>query len=199
MFRRKPKGTWRTIRENYQTLPRDTWTEDEEEHWWQHCTEDEYWAHWETWSRDTFEHPTVRHIRRGCLQAFLGGGAESYPLEFAAMLRVEGDTVTELILLPTIQGDEHAIINTWMQPVDKTIRGTAHSHPDPHPYPSDADFEFFEANGTIHLIACQPYDMDSWRAYDGTGVPVYLEVIDDPPEARAPARPFDELDHNPES
>ncbi len=199
MFRRKPKGKWRTIREQYATLPRDQWTEDEEEHWWQHCSEEEYWAHWEAWSQDKYEHPTVRNIRRGCLDAFLEGGRTSFPLEYAAMLRVEGDTVTELILLPTVQGDEHAIINTWMQPVDKSIRGTAHSHPDPHPYPSDADLEFFDENGTIHLIAGQPYDDSSWRAYDGTGVPVHLEVVDDPEDAREAARPFDELTSDDES
>ncbi len=193
LFRRR-KGTWRTIREDYRRLPRDQWTEDEEEHWWQTCSDEEYWAHWEAWSRDTFEHPTVRSIRRGCLEAILAGGRASHPLEYAAMLRVEGDTVTELILLPTVQGDEHAIIQTWMQPVDKSIKGTIHTHPDPHPYPSEADLEFFAANGTIHIIAGVPYDHDSWRAYDHEGVPVYLEVVPDPPDAGDPVHDADELD-----
>lgn len=193
MFRRRPRGKWREIREDYRSLPRDRWTEDEEEHWWQTCTDDEYWQYWEDWSRDTFEHPTVRSIRRGCLAAILEGGKASHPLEFAAMLRVEGDTVTELVLLPgTVQGDEHAILETWMQPVDKSVRGTVHTHPDPHPYPSDADFEFFNANGTIHIIAAEPFDEDAWRAYDHEGVPVYIEVVDDPDDAGDPVHTWEE-------
>ena len=70
-----------------------------------------------------------------------------------------------------------ALFHLGMKPVDRTIKGTLHSHPDPHPYPSDADFELFEHEGVIHLILGQPYGEDDWRAYDHTGVPTFLEVV----------------------
>lgn len=193
LFRKK--GTWRTIRADYAKLPRSEWTEDEEAHWWQHCSEEEYWAEWEAWSRETAPHPKIRFLHRSALDmareaaretdaaaiADAGGavrddGGEA-GAEFACLLRIEGDAITELVLLPgTVSGDEHAIFDFLMQPQDREIRGTLHSHPDPHPYPSDADLELFDAHGEIHLILCRPYGPDDWRAYDHKGRPVALEV-----------------------
>ena len=174
----KKKGKERWIRENYRSLARTEWSDDEADHYLQTCTEEEYWAFWDEWSLETYEHPAIRRIRRGCLGMALEAAKASYPQEFAALLRLDGDTITELILLPgTIQGDEHAIFHFGMMPVDQTLRGTLHSHPDPHPYPSDADFELFEKHGEIHLILGEPYGPDDWRAYDHTGVPTYLEVV----------------------
>ena len=193
LFRRK--GTWRTIRQDYASLPREQWTEDEQEHWWQHCSEDEYWAEWERWSRETYDHPRVKKIRRDCLdlaleaardtdaQAVTASGAVrsdggAVGAEFACLLRIEGDTITEPVLLPgTVSGDEHAIFQLWMQPIDRNVRGSLHSHPDEHPYPSDADLELFDHQGEVHLILCRPYGPDDWRAYDHTGVPVHLDVV----------------------
>lgn len=194
MFRRK--GKWRTIREGYQDLPRSEWTEDEENHWWQHCSEEEYWAEWETWSRQTVAHPTIRAIRREALEMAMEASRETdaqaiadaagelredggeIGAEFTCLLRVTGDTIDELVLLPgTVAGDEHAIMDLWMQPLDKDVRGSLHSHPDPHPYPSDADLELFAYQGDIHLIVCRPYGPDDWRAYDHRGTPIHLEVV----------------------
>jgi proteasome lid subunit RPN8/RPN11 len=178
LFSRKPKARERWVREGYRRLPRDQWTEDEEDHWWQTCTDEEYWAYWEEWSRDTYEHPGVRRLRRSVLDLALQASKASHPQEFAALLRLKGDTVEELVLLPgTIQGDEHAIFMFGNAPVDASLAGTLHSHPDEHPYPSDADFELFERHGTIHLILCEPYGRDDWRAYDHTGLPIHLDVV----------------------
>ncbi len=193
------KGKWRTIREDYDKLPRAEWTDDEEAHWWAHCSEEEYWAEWEHWSRHTVPHPKIKKVRRDVIdmarqaaaetdQAAIAEAAAAGDLiredggergaEFACLLKVEGDTITELVLLPgTVAGDEHAIFNLWMQPIDKTVRGSLHSHPDEHPYPSDADFELFEAHGEIHLILCRPYGPDDWRAYAHDGQPTSLEVV----------------------
>jgi len=141
LFSRKPKGTWRTIRANYRDLPITEWTDDEEAHFWKTCSPEEYWATWDEWSLDTFEHPTLKFVRRGVLELAREAARDSFPQEFGALLRVKGDTITELVLLPgTIQGDAHAIFQFQMMPVDRTLNGTLHSHPDPHPYPSDADF-----------------------------------------------------------
>lgn len=176
-FGRK-KGTWRTIRANYRDLPMREWTEDEEAHFFKTASEPEYWKAWDEWSLDTYEHPTIRRIRRPALELARQCAKESLPQEFGAMLRVRGDTITELVLLPgTIQGDRHAIFQFQMMPVDRTLNGTLHSHPSPHPYPSDADFQLFEKYGAVHVILGAPFGPDDWRCYDHTGVPTYLEVV----------------------
>lgn len=171
----------RYVREHYRHEPPETWTGDEVRHYLATCTEPEYWAWWEAWSRRTRAHPKIRAIRRSVLDMALGAARSSFPHEFGAMLRVKGDTVTELVLLPIIQGDAHTIMFTHQLPVDRTVRGTLHSHPDPHPYPSDDDFAFFQSEGSLHLILCEPYGPTDWRAYDHTGHPVDLAVVDDPP------------------
>ncbi len=176
-FRRRPKGRWRTIRENYLELPQDQWTDDEHDHYFRQLPEEEQWAEWERWSRETYEHPTVRNIKRGVLDMAREAAKDSHPNEFGALLRVEDDTVTELILVLAEAGEDSVIFNLWSQPVDSSINGSLHSHPDRHPYPSDEDFAMFEAHGTIHLILCYPYGPDDWRAYDHTGVPVGLHIV----------------------
>ncbi len=176
--RKKPKGRELLVRPGYERMPKTEWTDDELDHYLATCSEQDYWAHWEAWSLDTFEHPTVSKLKRSVLDLARAAAASSFPQEFGAMLRLKGNTVVELVLLPTIQGDAHTILYTHTLPVDRSINGTLHSHPDPHPYPSDADFAFFESKGTIHLILAQPYGPEDWRAYDHTGVPVFLEVVD---------------------
>ena len=173
------KGKWRTIRADYRTRPVYEWTEDEEAHFLSSASEAEYWKYWDDWSLDTYEHPVYRRVKSHVLGMAREAAKASHPQEFGAMLRVKGDTITELVLLPgTIQGDRHAIFQFQMMPVDRTIQGTVHSHPSPHPYPSDADFNLFEKYGAIHLILGHPYGPDDWRCYDHTGVPTFLEVVD---------------------
>lgn len=175
-WRRKPRML--EVRPDYRALDPETWTADEQDHFWATCSDDEYWAEWERWSRVTYDHPIIKRVKRSVLELGRQAAAASHPLEFAALLRLEKGTVTELILLPgTVQGDAHAIFQLGMKPVDRTINGTLHSHPDEHPYPSDADFDLFAHEGAIHLIFCMPYGPDDWRAYDHTGMPTHLDVV----------------------
>ncbi len=179
LFGRKPKLRERTIRADYRLRPEAEWTDDEFDHWMSGLSEDEYWAYWEDWSRETAPHPKVKAVKRSVLQMAAECAKASFPQEFGCMLRLKDGTITELILLPgTIQGDSHAIFQMHMLPVDRTINGTLHSHPDPHPYPSDDDFALFEKYGTIHIIYGQPYGPDDWRCYDHTGTPTHLDVVD---------------------
>ena len=179
LFRRKPKRRERTIRANYRSLPEEEWSDDEHDHWLQSLTDQEYWQYWEEWSREAAEHPTVKAVRRGVLEMAAEAAKASYPKEFGCMLRVEKGIVEEIVLLPgTIQGDRHAIFQFHMLPVDRTIKGTMHSHPSPHPYPSDDDFALFEKYGSIHIIYGKPYGAGDWRAYDHTGTPTRLRVVD---------------------
>lgn len=173
------KGRERVIRADYRLRPETEWTQDEEDHYLSTCSEAEYWDYWERWSLETFEHPSVKAVHRSVLEMACESAKASYPQEFGAMVRVEKGVITELVLVPgTIQGDRHAIFQFQMLPVDGTLKGTLHSHPSPHPYPSDADFALFEKYGQIHLILGHPYGPDDWRAYDHTGVPTFLEVLD---------------------
>lgn len=177
------RGRSYVVRENFQTLPQDQWTDDEYDHWFRNIPEAEAWAEWEAWSRQTIPHPAgIKFLRRGCLDMAREAARETdsdAPREFACLLRVEGETVEELVLIPgTVSGDEHAIFDMWMAPLDKAVKGSLHSHPDEHPYPSDADLELFEKHGEIHLILCRPYGPGDWRAYDFLGRPVALDVVD---------------------
>jgi proteasome lid subunit RPN8/RPN11 len=65
-----------------------------------------------------------------------------------------------------------------MLPVDFSVVGTVHSHPSGACYPSDADLDLFRRFGWIHIIACSPYGMRSWAAYNSLGEPIQLEVVD---------------------
>jgi proteasome lid subunit RPN8/RPN11 len=167
------------VRADYRSRPPEEWTDDEHDHYLRTCSEDEYWGYWEAWSREAVEHPTVKRVRRSALAMAAEAAKASYPQEFGCMLRVEKGEVTELVLLPgTIQGDSHAIFQMHMLPVDRTIKGTLHSHPSPHPYPSDDDFALFEHHGSIHIIYGHPYGPSDWRAYGHDGTPVRLEVVE---------------------
>lgn len=184
LFRRRPKGRELWLRQDYASLPPHEWTDDEYDHYMATCSDDEYWAQWDHWSRQVADHPSgVRYVRRQVLEMARASAedtdSEDDPKEFACMLRVEGDTVTEIALLAgTVAGDEHAVLDFWNAPVDRDINGSLHSHPDEHPYPSDADFELFSKHGVVHMILCRPYGPDDWRAYDFRGIPVRLEVVD---------------------
>lgn len=178
-FGRKPKRRERVIRANYRELPEDEWSDDEFDHWLQSLSDKEYWQYWEDWSQETVEHPTVKAVKRGLLELAAEAAKSSYPQEFGCFMRLEKGVLTELVLIPgTIQGDRHAIFQFQMLPVDRTINGTLHSHPSPHPYPSEDDFALFEKHGKVHIIYGHPYGPGDWRAYDHTGTPTRLEVVD---------------------
>ena len=169
----------RVIRADYATRPQAEWTDDEYDHWFANLSDDEHWAEWEAWSRETEVHPVVKAVKRSVIEMAREAAKASFPQEFGCFMRMQKGMLTELVLIPgTIQGDSHAIFQMHMLPVDRTINGSLHSHPSPHPYPSDADFELFEKYGMVHIILGHPFGPDDWRAYDHTGVPTKLEVVD---------------------
>jgi len=120
-------------------------------------------------------------ITREMLEGILEIAKEKYPREFLATMTHRRGVIYEINLIPgTIEGDRFSVLQPYMQPPDLKFKvvGTVHSHPSPHPYPSDADILFFGKNGNTHLIVAYPYDIHSWRAYDGRGQPKNLRVID---------------------
>jgi proteasome lid subunit RPN8/RPN11 len=74
-------------------------------------------------------------------------------------------------------GRTSAFFNTWMLPLDESIKGTVHSHPDSVVLPSPADRWFFSKFGGFHLILGYPFGLDDFAAYDSDGNPVEVEVI----------------------
>ena len=117
-------------------------------------------------------------IRRKTLEMILAASRDTYPKEFAAILRAEEGVITELLLLPgTISGDVHAVFQLHMLPIDFSVVGTVHSHPSGNYSPSEADLNLFSHFGRIHIIAGMPYAVDTWRAYDHYGRPWPLEVV----------------------
>lgn len=120
----------------------------------------------------------VNKIRRDVVELIMEVAKGHYPNEFAAALRAEGDTVTELILVPAAIGAERsALVPLFNLPYDPSLVGTVHSHPSPHPFPSDADKQLFRHFGHTHVIVAYPYDLKAWRAYDYDGDEVALAVV----------------------
>ncbi|MGQ9582841.1 MAG: Mov34/MPN/PAD-1 family protein [Thermoplasmatota archaeon] len=118
-------------------------------------------------------------IRRPVLELILQASKECYPNEFAGQLRARGGAIHELTMLPgTLQGRSSALVNLWMLPVDFTVVGSVHSHPSGNYWPSDQDIDFFNKFGRVHIIVGAPFTLRSWRAYDHTGAPIRLDVVD---------------------
>lgn len=130
-------------------------------------------------------------IRRSLLESALACGASALPNEFGGMLRSEeAGVITELVLLPgTTAGHRHANLQLWMLPADFTIVGTIHSHPSGALHPSEADVQLFRHWGNRHLIIGRPFTKGCWRAYNGLGEEVHMDVIEDQATA-APPRTF---------
>jgi len=122
--------------------------------------------------------PRIHAIRKKTLEMILAASRDTYPKEFAAILREEGGVITELLLLPgTISGDVHAVFQLHMLPIDFSVVGTVHSHPSGSYQPSDADRNLFSHFGRVHIIAGMPYSLSSWAAYDHQGGPRKLDVV----------------------
>lgn len=129
-----------------------------------------------------------RAITRRALASALASGRSAYPNEFGGVLRADPPgVISELLLLPgTTAGRSHANFRLYMLPADLTVVGTVHSHPSGALHPSDADVQLFRNWGQRHIILGAPFGPGSWRAYDGNGEEVRLEVrgpaVDELPE-----------------
>jgi proteasome lid subunit RPN8/RPN11 len=118
-------------------------------------------------------------ITRRCLDSALASARSAYPNEFGGVLRADQPgMITDLLLLPgTVAGRRHASFQFQMLPVDLGVAGTVHSHPSGALHPSEADVNLFRHWGRRHLILGAPYGPGSWRAYDGNGREVHLDVV----------------------
>ena len=119
-------------------------------------------------------------IEREVIDLILAVSKDSYPNEFAGVLRCEKGVITEIMLVPgTVSGGRSALLRLHMLPIDYTVVGTVHSHPGRSFNPSEGDLRLFRKYGYVHIITRVPYDKDSWKAWDLDGNPYDLEVLGD--------------------
>ncbi|MEM0022106.1 MAG: Mov34/MPN/PAD-1 family protein [Archaeoglobaceae archaeon] len=116
-------------------------------------------------------------IKKELLMAILESAKEAYPYEFIALLSGEKGMISELIFLPSISGEESAIIRLDMLPLGVKVYGTVHSHPSPCCEPSEEDFFLFTKFGRVHIIVCYPFTMSDWKCYDSKGEEIEIEVV----------------------
>lgn len=106
---------------------------------------------------------------------------KSYPNEFLAMFDgyIEDNTlfIDSLIFLPGERSHTGASFNDWLLPPDQKKYGSVHSHPGyDSAYPSGADLVTFSKYGYFHIIVCEPYSLETMKAYDSHGNPTTFEV-----------------------
>jgi proteasome lid subunit RPN8/RPN11 len=120
----------------------------------------------------------VSGIARDTLRFILEASRSSAPLEFAGLLQVEGDVITEVLILPGTESSRmSALIRLYMLP-NMQVVGSAHSHPSANLLPSEQDILFFSRTGDYHIIVGPPFDESSWVCYDGAGSRRSLSVLD---------------------
>ncbi|MBC7081139.1 MAG: Mov34/MPN/PAD-1 family protein [Thermoplasmatales archaeon] len=119
-------------------------------------------------------------IKKECLDAIIESAKKMHPKEFLAFLAVrrKKDTIEEFIILPQmIYGKRSSSFNLALLPSDKSVVGTAHSHPSGNYFPSSEDLFSFRKSGRIHIIIAYPYNEKNWKAYDSMGKEIFLEVV----------------------
>jgi proteasome lid subunit RPN8/RPN11 len=124
---------------------------------------------------------TEVHIDRELVEEIMDIAKESYPNEFSAMLqgKVEDSIlkIDGLIFLPGAASESGAVMEIFMMPMLSDAVGSVHSHPGYSAEPSGADLQFFAKRGYFHIIIAQPYNEESFRAYDGFGELVNYRVV----------------------
>lgn len=123
------------------------------------------------------QHP-IQRIEKEALDMIIEGARHAHPNEFAGALRAEGDTITEVVLVPgTVQGAAHAVIKMNQLPPDPAVVGVVHSHPSKTARPSKEDLQLFGKHGHTHIIIHHPYTRDTWRTWNHRGDPVQLDLV----------------------
>lgn len=119
-------------------------------------------------------------VDRGVIDSVVFYSKKSYPNEFLAMLdgHVKDKVlyITGLLFLPGERSHTSASFNDWMIPPNQKKWGSVHSHPGSNANPSHADLLTFSKHGPFHIIVCEPYSLETMKAYDAYGMPTSFEV-----------------------
>ncbi len=137
---------------------------------------------------ELFRSPGVIGIAAETLAFALDAAADSHPNEYMGLLRGEktskfeldesGIVITDILFIPgTTSNSESATLKSNMVPTGVRTVGSIHSHPNGVLRPSDTDLETF-GSGKVHIILGAPYEEDCWQAFNRSGEPRDLSVLD---------------------
>ena len=119
-------------------------------------------------------------IDQGVIDSVVFYSKKSYPNEFLAMfdgyVKDKVLYITGLLFLPGERSHTSATFNDWMIPPSQKKWGSVHSHPGNNASPSHADLITFSKHGPFHIIVCEPYSLETMKAYDAYGMPTTFEV-----------------------
>lgn len=135
-----------------------------------------------------FRSTEILGIARETLQFALDAAADTHPDEYMGLLRGQeaaslglrddGLVITDVLVIPgTSSNSTSARMSTNMIPNDVRSVGSIHSHPSGVIRPSNTDRDTFGA-GQVHIIMGAPYGPTDWQAFDQSGNPRDLAVID---------------------
>jgi proteasome lid subunit RPN8/RPN11 len=138
--------------------------------------------------RGLFRPREVIGIAEEAIAFALEASEDSHPNEYMGMLRGvpanelgledRGMVITDVLIIPgTTSSPVSATMQSNMIPNDMRNLGSVHSHPNGVLRPSDTDVENF-GSGSVHVITGAPYRRDDWRAFDRSGEPRSLPVLD---------------------
>ena len=127
-------------------------------------------------------------IARDTLDFVLRASEDTHPNEYMGFLRADdagrlgvdrqGQVITDVLIIPgTESGPTSASVQEFMRPNNVQSVGSVHSHPNGVLRPSNADLGTF-GQGEVHIIVGAPYGPTDWQAFDSTGDPVELDVLD---------------------
>lgn len=117
-------------------------------------------------------------IAKDTLKFILEASRSSAPLEFAGLLQVDDDIITEVLILPGTESSRmNALVRLYMLP-NMQVAGSVHSHPSGVLRPSEPDILFFSRTGDYHIIVGPPFDERSWVCYNAAGERRDLPVLD---------------------
>lgn len=120
----------------------------------------------------------VRGIARDTLKFILEASRSSFPVEFAGLLQVDDEIITEVLILPGTESSRmSALIRLYMLP-NMQVAGSAHSHPSGALVPSEPDIQFFSRTGDYHIIVGPPFNERSWVCYNASGERRDLPILD---------------------
>ena len=135
-----------------------------------------------------FRSSEILGIARETLEFALEASEATHPNEYMGLLRGEdarkfelerrGQVITDVLVIPGTESDpQSATVKSNMIPNDRKAVGSVHSHPNGVLRPSDADLKTFH-NGNVHIIIGSPYGWRDWKAFDSSGDPRSLDVLD---------------------
>lgn len=120
----------------------------------------------------------VLGIARDTLSFILEASRSTAPSEFAGLLQVDDEIITEVLILPGTESSRmSALVRLYMLP-NMQVAGSVHSHPSGVLRPSEPDILFFSRTGDYHIIVGPPFNEQSWVCFNAAGERRDLPILD---------------------